>query len=96
MFFVAAAKLVLDFYGNDEVTEKRAQLKLLIKNVRKEFNVSISEVEDFDDPERCVLGLSLCAAERDEARAKLTQVAKHIDETSFARVVTEEIDVLGF
>ena len=95
MFFIGGAKLVLDFYGNNEVRINRAQLESLFKVVKRKENLSIAEVSDFDDPERCVVGLSLVAPSEKSARNQLDRVLKLIDASAFARVTMEDITIFA-
>ena len=92
--FVATAKVILDFYGNDDSDAKRPEMKKLSQAIHRKFNVSALEIiERVDDPERCVLGLSLVARSRVEARSVMDQVLKFVDESSFARVTSEDVEI---
>lgn len=94
--YVAAAKVIFDFYGNDELREKKRVLKDLVSLLHKEFNVSAIEVADFDDLERGVMGVSAVAATEAGARSAVKKALDRIDATSPARVVHEESDVFGY
>jgi uncharacterized protein YlxP (DUF503 family) len=94
--YVSSAKIVLDFYGNHNTKKKRDELERLIKSLRQKFNVSALEVEDFDDPERCVLGLSLVAANAVTAKSAIKKIVEYIDANSFARVVMEDAETSKF
>ncbi len=92
--FVATAKVLLDYYGNEDPNSKRPEMKKLSQSIHRKFNVSALEIiEKVDDPERCVLGLSLVARSRIEARATMDQVLKFVDESSFARVTSEDVEI---
>ncbi len=60
---VGVGRIVLDFYNNTQVTAKRRQLEELCADLRKKFNISILEVSDFDDPEKCVIGFAVVIPE---------------------------------
>jgi uncharacterized protein YlxP (DUF503 family) len=94
--WIAASRLVLDDYGNEELKRKRRELKALMETVRKEFNISFHEVAEFSDTERGVLGLALVAGTERGAREAVAKVLARIDALAFARVVTEETDVSEF
>ena len=94
--FIAAAKLILDYYGNTSLPSKRAEIRALLKDIQKTFNVSAVEVEDHDDFERCVLGLTLVASTEAGAKSALKRMLEHIDANSFARVVMEDSHVARF
>jgi uncharacterized protein YlxP (DUF503 family) len=94
--WVSAGKIILDFHGNQNIKEKRHQMADLLSDVRKHYNVSATEVADFDDLERCVIGLALSAGTEQGARLAMKHVLEHIDSTSFARVMVEDTDVFGY
>jgi uncharacterized protein YlxP (DUF503 family) len=94
--FVAASRVILDFYGNQELSAKRRMLAELCQNLRSEFGVSAEEVEDFDDFERCVLGLSFVASSRESAHRRLKSLHETIDQRSPARVVAEDGEIEKF
>ena len=68
----------------------------LIREVQKEFNVALAEVEDFPDPERCVVGVAIVAASERDARERMNKVLEYLDAHSFARVVSEDTAVSEF
>lgn len=95
---VGAARIVLDFYGNDDAAKKRRQLEELCQELRKKFNVSALEVADFDDPERCVIGFAAVIPENwktSSARSLMEKICNTIDEKAFARVTVEDWDLLS-
>ncbi len=93
---LAASRVVLDFYGNFDVNKKHAEVLALIREIQKRFNVSIAEVEDFQDPERCVIGVSQVAASERDGRERIQKVLDYLDSHSFARVVSEDTAVSMF
>jgi uncharacterized protein YlxP (DUF503 family) len=94
---VGTGRIVLDFYNNTEAPKKRKLLEELCTMLRKKYNVSALEVADFDDPERCVVGFAAVIPENwkmPSARSFVEKVAKEIDETAFARVTVEDLELL--
>ena len=94
--WIGAAKLVLDFYGNEKIALKRKLLEELSKEIRRKFNLSMMEVADFDDTERCIVGFSLVMPahwKKSKCTEFVTKVCKAIDQTSFARVVSEDVQL---
>lgn len=94
--WVAAGKIILDFYGNQNIKEKRHQMTDLLDDLHKQFNASATEVADFDDTEKCVIGLSLTAGTEQGARSAMKKLLEHIDSTAFARVMVEDTDFFGY
>ncbi len=95
--FIASGRIVMDFYNNDNVTLKHKKLDELCKDIKRKFNVSILEIADFDDPEKCVLGFAAVVPEtwkKSSARDFLDSITKTIDALSFARVTVEDVDLI--
>ncbi len=94
--FIAAAKIVLDFWGNEELRDKKKLIEALSQQLREEYSLTLNEVEALDDLEKCVLGLCFCSSEREKARVKMESILKFIDQKSAARVVSEDSDIIQF
>ncbi len=94
--WVAAGKVLLDYWGNTSIKDKREKLSALIDDVRKQFNVSALEVSDFDDLERCMIGLALTAGTEQGARLAMKKLLEYIDSNAFTRVVMEDTDVFAY
>jgi uncharacterized protein YlxP (DUF503 family) len=94
--WLSGGKLILDFHGNLNIKEKRHQMEALLSDLRKHYNVSATEIADFDDLERCVIGLALAAGTEQGARSAMKKVIEYIDSTSFARLIVEDTDFFGY
>ena len=93
---IAAARVILDFHGNLDLSEKRRQISVLCESIRKKYNLSACEIDSFDDPERCVLGLAAVVPDtwREKAVHSLLQkILEDLDTTAFARVVSEQAEI---
>jgi uncharacterized protein YlxP (DUF503 family) len=95
--WIGAGRLVLNFYNNTELKLKARQLDSLFKELKKKHgNLSILEVADEEDPERCVIGFSTVMPgswRQVGARAFVQKICGTVDEISFARVEVTEWDV---
>lgn len=94
---IGSGRIVLDFYNNTDIPKKRRQLEELCADLRKQYNVSALEVADFDDPERCVIGFAAVIPENWKtlsAKNFVEAVCRTIDETAFARVTVEDLELL--
>lgn len=93
---VAAAKITLDFWGNEEPRDKKKLLEVLAQDLLKKFNLSLNEVDSFNDLERCVIGLAFCSYDRSKAKARMQEILNFIDQKAAARVVAEDTDFIDF
>jgi uncharacterized protein YlxP (DUF503 family) len=94
--WVGVGRLVLDFYNNDDLKEKRRQLESLCKQLQKKFNISILEVADEEDPERCVVGFAVVMPEgwhEKAAQSFIQKITETVDQISFARLSVEDCDL---
>lgn len=94
--YVASAKILLEFHNNDSLAVKKREMEALLKDVHRKFNASATEVDEFEDLERCVIGVSLTAGTERGASAALKKLLDHIDSTAFARVVMEDTQLFAF
>jgi len=95
---IAVGRIVMEFYNNDQVALKRKNLDDLCKTIRHQFNISILEVADWEDPEKCVIGFAAIIPENwktQSAHQFIEKICKTIDQTSFARVMIEDCDLLS-
>jgi uncharacterized protein YlxP (DUF503 family) len=88
--FIGVAKITLDFYGNDRIEKKASEIRKLIKLVTQKFTLDFAEVEEFADPEKCVLAYCLCGPDERKLKKRMETISGFIDKNSFARVVADD------
>lgn len=97
--WVVASQLVLDYFGNQNIRHKHRQIDDLCKEIKRKYNISALEIADFDDLERCCIGLSFVCPST-WSRAQVDSLAKkiieEIDSTAFARLVSEDVDIVDY
>ena len=90
-------RIILDFYGNDNVALKQRKIEKLCNEMRRKFNISIMEKEDFDDPERCVIGFACVIPanwKRKSADTMMEKICRTVDDAAFARVTLEDWELV--
>jgi uncharacterized protein len=93
----AVGLLTIQLYvpGITSLKEKRGVVKPLIARIRKEFNVSVAEVEDNDQLGHAVLGVAAVSASADYVHGLLTRVAESVGEWRLdAELVDYQIELL--
>lgn len=93
---VAAAQIVLDFWGNDELRDKKKLIDALSHDLQKTHHLTLTEVDTHQDLEKCVLGLSFCMGDREQARRRMEKIIRFIDDHAAARLVSEDVDFIDF
>lgn len=84
--------LVLEFFNNDDVDFKNTAIRRLIKDMRKEINVSVVSIQDttLDNPERGALLVAIAAHSKSQGQSIVDQVLKFVDANSPGRLVSDE------
>jgi len=93
----AVGLLVIELYvpGITSLKQKRGVVKPLIARLRKEFNVSVAEIDDNDQLGHAVLGVACVSPSADYAHGLLTRVAESVAEWRLdAELVDYRIELL--
>ena len=93
----AVGLLTIELYvpGITSLKEKRGVVKPLIARLRKEFNVSVAEIDDNDQLGHAVLGVACVSPSADYAHGLLTRVAESVAEWRLdAELVDYRIELL--
>lgn len=96
---IGVSKIVLDFYQNDQLKIKKRNIESFCKDVKRKFNVSFLEIEEFQDLERCVIGLAAVLPSHwkgSEQEQFIQKVLQYIDQNAFARVIHSDWEILSF
>jgi uncharacterized protein YlxP (DUF503 family) len=73
--------LTLEIYipGVASLKEKRGNIKPIIARIRKEFNVSVAEIEDMDQLGHMVIGVAAVSSSADYVHGLLQRVAESVE-----------------
>jgi uncharacterized protein len=89
--------LTIELYvpGITSLKEKRGVVKPLVARLRKQYNVSVAEVEDQDQLGHAVLAVACVSASPDYVHGLLTRVAESVAEQRLdAELVDYHIELL--
>jgi hypothetical protein len=85
----------LSLPGHHSLKEKRGALKPLIAQLRKEFNVSVAEIEDQDMWQSTALGIAAVGADGANLHGMMENVVRWIERTQPHLFVTNwDIEIL--
>ena len=96
--WIGVGRIILDFYNNDDAKKKHHEIENLCKDMRKKFNISMLEISDFDDPEKCAIGFAAVLPDhwkKPAVQTFLDKIRETIDSEAFARVTVEDCDILS-
>jgi uncharacterized protein YlxP (DUF503 family) len=92
---IGACTIELHLPGNGSLKGKRSVLKSMISRLRREFNVSIAEVDMQDAWQTAVIGVVCVSNRQDYAHRLLTQVVSWIEHNRpDVQMVDYEIEML--
>ncbi len=89
--------LTIELYvpGITSLKEKRGVVKPVLARLRKDFNVSVAEIEDQDQLGHAVLGVACVSASPDYVHGLLTRVAESVGAWRLdAELVDYQIELL--
>lgn len=76
---IGCCTIELHVPGASSLKDKRSVLKGVIHRIRREFNVSIAEVDDQDVLQSAVLGVVTVSTDSGHAHSQLTHVVNWIE-----------------
>jgi len=92
---VGVCTIELHLPGNGSLKGKRSVLKSTMSRLRREFNVSVAEVDSHDAWQTAVIGVACVSNRRDYAHGLLTQVVQWIERHRLdVQLVDYEIEML--
>ncbi len=92
---IGACTLELYIPGNGSLKGKRQVIKSLMVRLRKEFNVSVAEVDAQDVWQSAVIGVVCVSSDRGYAHGLLTRVAHWVEESRLdCDLVDYQIEIL--
>ena len=88
--------LHLSIPGCKSLKEKRHRLKPLLTRLRKEFNISVAEMDLHDVWQSTVIGCAVVSNDAGQARRTLQTVVKWVDENwRDMTLVDESIEIIS-
>ncbi len=95
MASVGLLTIALYVPGLTSLKEKRGVVKPLLARLRKDFNVSVAEIEDQDQLGHAVIAVAGVSASADYVHGLLTRVAESVGEWRLdAELVDYQIEML--
>ena len=79
--------------GSRSLKEKRSVLRRIVGRTRNEFNVSIAEVEAYNNWKRCRIGFSVVGNERGFVNAKMDKITNFIEGLNLADIVDVKMEI---
>ena len=87
-------KVTFEFFNNDDEEFKLRTMKSLLKEVRKELNVSCVLVEEgeVENPERATIALAVAAKDHGSGKEQLNKLLAFFDGKVPARILMEDFE----
>ncbi len=84
----------LRLYGVHTLKEKRSILEGLLVRLRREFNVSVAELAELDNPERAVLGFAHLSNNGAYSDGVLQRILERLERSREFYVEAHDVEVL--
>jgi uncharacterized protein YlxP (DUF503 family) len=91
---VGILRVHLRLYGTQTLKEKRSVLEGVLTRLRREFNVSVAELGELDNPERAILGFAHLSNHGAHCDGVLQRILERLEGSREFCVETHELEVL--
>ncbi len=88
--FVEANKIVIRIFDSFSLKDKRSVIKSIITKTHNKFNVSISEVEDYDLLNKATLGISVVSNSNKLNQQIFDNIIRFIEENYEVEIISIE------
>jgi uncharacterized protein YlxP (DUF503 family) len=91
---VGACVVELHIEGAQSLKAKRGVIRSIVRRVRNQFNLAVSEIGGQDTWQYAALGLAAAGADATSVRSVLERAGEFIEELHLARVLSADIEVI--
>lgn len=88
--FVESNKIEIRIFDSFSLKDKRSVVKSIIAKTHRKFNVSISEVEDYDLLNKTALGVSIVSNNNQLNQQIFNSIIRFIEENYEAEIISIE------
>jgi uncharacterized protein YlxP (DUF503 family) len=92
---VGILKIKLQFHGNKSLKDKRSVLAKIKTKLSNNFNLSISEIDENDNHNFALLGISVTGNEKSFVNSSLDNILKTIEQMFIAQIVSSEMELIS-
>ena len=91
---VGACVVELHIEGSQSLKAKRGVIRSIVRRVRNQFNLAVSEIGGQDTWQYAALGLAAAGMDAATVRSVLERAGEFIEELHLARVLSADIEVV--
>ena len=91
---VGACVVELHIEGAQSLKAKRGVIRSIVRRVRNDFNLAVSEIGGQDTWQYAALGLAAAGMDATTVRSVLERAGEFIEELHLARVLSADIEVV--
>ena len=91
---VGACVVELHIEGSQSLKAKRGVIRSIVRRVRNQFNLAVSEIGGQDTWQYAALGLAAAGMDATTVRSVLERAGDFIEELHLARVLSADIEVV--
>ena len=93
---VAMLRLVLGIPGSTSLKDKRSVVARVRDRCRKQFGVSVAEVDQLDVRDRAVLGMALVSNDARLLQSRMDQILDFVEDLQVAEILDHKVLIQPF
>ncbi|MCD6319431.1 MAG: DUF503 domain-containing protein [Candidatus Desulfofervidaceae bacterium] len=93
---VGVAQVLLRIPNNHSLKGKRSIIRQIVERLKRQFNISIAEVESQDRWQLIHLGVSQVGIKADAVQASLNKILDFIEGMGLVEIVDMELEIIHF
>ena len=93
---VGIAVITLRLHECRSLKAKRRIVKSIIRKIRNNFNISVSEVGSNDIYQKAEIGIAMVGNDRQLINSKMDKVFNLVDDIGLAEIVNTEMEIVNY
>lgn len=93
---VGVCRFVVSMPGNRTLKEKRKMLRPLIHILRKEYQMSVAEVEQLDIPDRGVVAFALIGNDRRVINSAIDKIVERVETLAQVVLLDHDFEITNY
>jgi uncharacterized protein len=93
---IGIAVITLRLHECRSLKAKRRIVKSIIRKIRNNFNISVSEVGSNDIYQKAEIGIAMVGNDRQLINSKMDKVFNLVDDIGLAEIVNTEMEIVNY
>jgi uncharacterized protein len=93
---VGVCRFVVSMPGNRSLKQKRKMLRPLIHGLRKEYQMSVAEVEQMDIPDRGVVAFAIIGNDRRVINSAIDKIVERVEVMAEVNLLEHDFEITNY